>query len=75
VTVSCFNRRSVQDKDGEQQTNPAGQGGAPILECANQHAGQMSDMLESGSFEIVLRGGGKTQFVKLSHKKAQNAQD
>ena len=66
VTVCCFHRRPVKDEDGEKQTYPACKRRTPILKCADQHAGQMSDVLESGSFEIVLiddvsRKGAKTQ--------------
>ena len=63
MTVRGFDRRAVKDEDGQQQTKPARERRVPILKCADQHAGQMTNVLESGSFEIVLRGGAKTQFV------------
>ncbi len=66
MTVRSFHRRPVKDEDGEKQTYPARKRRILILKCADQHAGQMSDVLESGSFEIVLidevsRKGAKTQ--------------
>ena len=40
MTVRGLHRRPIQDENDEQQTEPTRQGGALILKCAHQHAGQ-----------------------------------
>ena len=57
MTVSGFDGRAVKDEDGQEQSEPARERRIPVLKFPDQHARQLSNVLESGSLEIVLDEG------------------